>query len=438
MSFCMHCVVLGMIAHGHVDVKYAHYGLDFYPGDANHTVGSFAKLLRDLEKPPTSSSRTLFEGSGTTPLYEAVLDGKEVCLNSLAEPPKEYVYAKQLPPTLHVQLDNCAKDNKCRYVFCFWSLLVAKGIFKEVFVSFLMVGHTHDDIDASFGRWSMKLHEEDFPTIPLLMKSYMDLDSVPVIPHLIEEVPDFKAFIKPFILKGCDRLVGHTKAQQFRFYMRDDGVPAMQFKVLCTSPNWGPEDGILVWRQDDHGKCMLPDGEPKPCKPDPMRNGPDIIKGISGYIEYWKELCEEDITRVVRDTHKPLIEYWDRIRTTLQEGGVDTHTNLTQGFWPQSRVTALGTDAMFFSNGEVHEEFAADEHYVGPACQRPPPSFRVALDCHEGYMVFVRAGDEEHPKPVWLIKALSSPNFVRTSPNFHQIEVEYCRPSSRDPHVLRT
>jgi hypothetical protein len=78
---------------------------------------------------------------------------------------------------------------------------VAKNIFKEVFVSFLMEGHTHDDIDALFGRWSMKLHEEDFPTIPLLMKSYMDLDHMPVIPHMIEEVSDFKAFIKSYILK---------------------------------------------------------------------------------------------------------------------------------------------------------------------------------------------------------------------------------------------
>jgi hypothetical protein len=235
-----------MIAHGHGDVKYAHYGLDFYPGDANHTVDSFAKLLRDLEKPPVHSSRVLFDGCETTPPYQAMLAGKEVCTSSLPELPSELVCAKALPPILHVQLDNCAKDNKCRYVFCFWSLLVAKAIFKEVFVSFLMVGHTHDDIDASFRRWSMKLHEEDFPTIPLLMKSYMDLDHMPVIPHIIEEVLDFKAFIKPYMLKGRNRLVGHTKAQQFRFYMRDDGLPAMQFKLLCTSPNWAPDAGILV------------------------------------------------------------------------------------------------------------------------------------------------------------------------------------------------
>ena len=59
-----------------------------------------------------------------------------------------------------------------------------------------------------------------------------------VILHMIKEVPNFKAFIKPYMMKGGDCLVGHTKAQQFRIYMRDDGIPAMQFKLLCTSPNW--------------------------------------------------------------------------------------------------------------------------------------------------------------------------------------------------------
>ena len=49
-----------MIAHIHGDVKYAHYGLDFYPDDANYTVGSFAKFLRDLEKSSAHSSRVFF------------------------------------------------------------------------------------------------------------------------------------------------------------------------------------------------------------------------------------------------------------------------------------------------------------------------------------------------------------------------------------------
>ena len=35
----------GVLAHGHGDVRHAHYRFDLYPHDANYTVGSFAKLL---------------------------------------------------------------------------------------------------------------------------------------------------------------------------------------------------------------------------------------------------------------------------------------------------------------------------------------------------------------------------------------------------------
>ena len=59
-------------------------------------------------------------------------------------------------------------------------------------VCIFLLGATHNDIDASSGRWRMKLHE-DLPILSLLMKLYMDLDNVLVIPHMIEEVPNFKA-----------------------------------------------------------------------------------------------------------------------------------------------------------------------------------------------------------------------------------------------------
>jgi hypothetical protein len=92
-------------------------------------------------------------------------------------------------------------------------------------MSFLMVGPMHNNINASFSHWSKKLYEEDIATIPPLMESYINLDNMPLIPHIIEEIPNFKAFIKPYMLKGMDRLVGHIKTQQFHFDMRDDGVP---------------------------------------------------------------------------------------------------------------------------------------------------------------------------------------------------------------------
>jgi hypothetical protein len=209
-----------MITHGHGNVKFAHFSLDLYPGDSNHTVGSIAKPLHDLEKPLKSLSGVLFENSGSTLLFAIVKKGKEDCIESLGTS-QPSIPRQRLPPILHVQLDNCWKDNKNRYVFCFWSILVAKGIFEEVFVSFLLVRHTHEDIGTTFGGWSMRLRENNYPTILTLMKSFIliDLKSHKIIPSLIEEVPTFKDFIKPFIARGRDKLIGHTRGQQFKFSM---------------------------------------------------------------------------------------------------------------------------------------------------------------------------------------------------------------------------
>jgi hypothetical protein len=69
-------------------------------------------------------------------------------------------------------------------------------------------------------------------------------------------------------------------------------------------------------------------------------------------------------------------------------------------------------------NGEVREEFDVNNHYVGHASQRLPPSFRIAVDCHEGYMLILRLGDETYVKPVWVAKVLSEPNFATSNPHF--------------------
>jgi hypothetical protein len=93
---------------------------------------------------------------------------------------------------------------------------------------------------------------------------------------------------------------------------------------------------------------------------------------------------------------------------------------------------------MFFSNEDVREKFAMDKHYVGPARNWTAPSFCLGFDSHEDYMVFVQAGDEEYPKPIWLVTTLFSPNFIQTSPNFCQIEMEYCCPNTKNQNVFRT
>jgi hypothetical protein len=104
----------------------------------------------------------------------------------------------------------------------------------------------------------MRLQKHDYPTVPLLMKSFMDGESIPVILHLIEEVPDFMGFIDSFICKKGNALEGHTIVRAFKFYRNHNGWPLMQYKHYCTDAEWLPNEGggIRLWREDKEGKPL--------------------------------------------------------------------------------------------------------------------------------------------------------------------------------------
>ena len=67
----------------------------------------------------------------------------------------------RLPPVFTLQLDNTTKQNKGQYLYGFLALLVEKGVFEAIVVSFLPVGHTHEDIDQLFSRISMWLRHHN-------------------------------------------------------------------------------------------------------------------------------------------------------------------------------------------------------------------------------------------------------------------------------------
>ena len=105
-------------------------------------------------------------------------------------------------------------------------------------MSFMIVGHMHNAIDASFERWSMELRDKDHPTLPFLMQSYMSMEESPFIPHLIEEVHDFKAYVRPYIGMNKKQLVGHSNGRHYKFFVDDNGWPIMQYKRVCTDTRW--------------------------------------------------------------------------------------------------------------------------------------------------------------------------------------------------------
>jgi hypothetical protein len=110
-----------------------------------------------------------------------------------------------LPDTLYLQLDNTSRQNKNKFVFGFLGCLIAQGIFREVIVSFLPVGHTHEDIDQMFSRFSVRLRWQNTPsrvaTSKVCSAAYATLEETNII-HLdsvgnISQYLDEKKFLQP-------------------------------------------------------------------------------------------------------------------------------------------------------------------------------------------------------------------------------------------------
>ncbi len=78
-------------------------------------------------------------------------------------------------------MDNCVKDNKSHHMSAFLSLSIARKVVKEVQLGFLVVGHTHENIDGSFGYLLKKLKEQNIYVMANLMKAFMFYQDHPFI-----------------------------------------------------------------------------------------------------------------------------------------------------------------------------------------------------------------------------------------------------------------
>ena len=99
-----------------------------------------------------------------------------------------------LPLVLYVQLDNTARENKNSTVFGYLSMQVGRGIFKKIKVNFLLVDHTHDNIDQMFSKFSKKLVRCNALTLPMLSKLIIEAYTPKLEVQHLNEVYDCKQF----------------------------------------------------------------------------------------------------------------------------------------------------------------------------------------------------------------------------------------------------
>jgi hypothetical protein len=104
----------------------------------------------------------------------------------------------RLPPTLLLQLDNTTKQNKGRYLFAFLALLVHHNIFDKIVVSFLPVGHTHEDIDQMFSRFAeyLRCHSALSPSdMARCMRDAFTYCNQPVHTEILDTVAGMSEFL---------------------------------------------------------------------------------------------------------------------------------------------------------------------------------------------------------------------------------------------------
>lgn len=154
----------------------------------------------------------------------------------------------RLPPTLFLQLDNTSKQCKGQYVMGFVGLLVEHGVFERAVVSFLPVGHTHEDIDQIFSRLAIYLRKNDarnqWELLQGLQAAYtpsfgheIATDHMETVANISDWLKDGK-FLTPMgagqgIAGGSDGIFSY---RQFQF-TKKDGKTVMQVrKNTGTNP----------------------------------------------------------------------------------------------------------------------------------------------------------------------------------------------------------
>ncbi len=105
-------------------------------------------------------SKLLFEHPLQNSFFVHIFQGKLHCIHELYTQ-NQIVSPKPLLINLFLQMDNCVKNSKNWHLLAFLSLLMARDVFEEVKLGFLVVGLTHADIDGCFGYLSKTLREEN-------------------------------------------------------------------------------------------------------------------------------------------------------------------------------------------------------------------------------------------------------------------------------------
>ncbi|KAL3685593.1 hypothetical protein R1sor_003615 [Riccia sorocarpa] len=304
---------------------------------------------------------------------------------------------RMLPPHLYIQLDNSAKDNKNWAMMTFCSELVARGCCMTITMSFLVVGHTHEDVDAFFSKVNAAQGGKDIESLPHFRAEVYHAQSSKAYPRVIQEVADYKQHVKDYIVK----IQGQSSPVAFRFYMRDN-IPVYQY-------------------QETYG-----------------RKWSEIVGYIRNYIKYKEEMqkkTDETLSQFQED--KALLQYWKNVENIFETGWPSIEDQpLEDGFWPSTNhgteyvLSGPSTTLALVHNTEIEEEMLArDEIFVGAASARKLANFVPMIDIANGMMLLIRPSDDfECQDCLWVGKAIGAVCKDQGDANYNKVPIQWWRP----------
>ncbi|ELR15619.1 uncharacterized protein ACA1_377230 [Acanthamoeba castellanii str. Neff] len=106
------------------------------------------------------------------------------------------------PSTLYLQFDNCSWENKNKYMLAYCHWLVFNKVFQSITISFLPVGHTHEDIDQMFSTFMIGMkYNPQVLTVEAFKQGLQDWYSAPHLcpePIFLLECWAIKSWLDPF------------------------------------------------------------------------------------------------------------------------------------------------------------------------------------------------------------------------------------------------
>jgi hypothetical protein len=179
---------------------------------------------------------------------------------------KRFTFTQKM---MYLQLDNTTKQCKSQYVLGYLALLVSWYLFRETMVSFLMVGHTHEDIDQMFSRIALWLRKHNATSRigfrEAILEGFKGKWSGKTLAEDIESAANVSDWLNDKLAPmgqkktGPDLRDGITKFHQFKFSMLK-GVVIMRVREWCGDKE-GPWTGLTPGSTHH---VVFPHGTPSP------------------------------------------------------------------------------------------------------------------------------------------------------------------------------